>query len=73
MTAEENVKAIYPKASCKPDMFGVQWEVNNGNIRQDRFFGPLPEIISTSNISIDEAWKYAWINIQEQMIKKLEQ
>jgi hypothetical protein len=72
MTNKENVKIIYPKASCQSDMFGIQYEINTGNIKQDRFFGPIPQIISTSTVSIKEAWKYAWINIQEQMLKKLE-
>jgi hypothetical protein len=72
VTNEENVKAVYPNAQCIPDVFGIQWEVNSGTIIQNSFFGPLPQIMSTSTISIDEAWEYAWKNIQEQMIRKLE-
>ena len=74
MNAEEKVKSIYPDASCNPDIWGIQWEVTTGSTKYHRYFGSLSEseILSTSNISIEEAWEYAWISIQEKMIKKLE-
>ena len=76
MTDKEKVKAIYPNAVCRPDAFGIQWEVYDTDIPDNNYSfrnSVLKEhLLSTSTISENCAWEYAWRDVQEKMLKKME-
>jgi len=71
MTDEENVKMIYPDAKCRPDIFGIQWEIHTETPKTN-WFGRPRTLLGSSTVSIEESWKYAWLDIQEKLLKKLE-
>jgi hypothetical protein len=71
MTDEENVKAIYPDAVSRPDVFGIQWEVHTKMGHKEWIRTPNT-LLGLSPVSIEESWQFAWRDTQEKMLKILE-